>query len=93
MKAKTEFAVGSPEYYGYGVGIMKQTKVCLSCGKSEPAERYICGECGSRLPEQTLFQQYQRMHRQCTACDTVLAPGMKFCPHCGMKLENEKRGE
>lgn len=91
MKARTEFSINSPEYYGFGVGIMKQIKVCPHCGASEPAERHICGECGARLPAQTLFQQYQRMHRQCPVCDTVLAAGMNFCPHCGMKLENEER--
>jgi len=57
--------------------------VCLQCGASEPAERYVCSRCAARLPAQTLFQQYQRMHRQCPVCDTVLAAGMKFCPHCG----------
>ena len=92
MKARTEFSINSPEYYGFGIGIMKQIKVCMHCGASEPAGRYICGECGARLPAQTLFQQYQRMHRQCPVCDTVLAEGMKFCPHCGVKLENEERG-
>ena len=89
MSAKTEFDKNSPEYYGFGIGIMKRIKVCTQCGASEPSERYVCGECGARLPAQTLFQKYQRMHRQCPVCDTVLAAGMKFCPHCGEKLEKE----
>ncbi len=93
MKVKTEFDANSPEYYGFGAGIMKQIKVCPQCGASEASERYICGECGAKLPAQTLFQQYQRMHRQCPVCDTVLAAGMKFCPHCGVKQENKKREE
>jgi len=93
MKAGMTFDECSPEYYGFGTGIMKQIKVCPQCGASEPAERYICGECGSKLPARTLFQQYQRMHSQCPVCDTVLTADMRFCPHCGVKLENKKRGE
>ena len=46
MKTQTEFDVCSPEYYGFGVGIMKKIKVCARCGASEPADRYICGQCG-----------------------------------------------
>ncbi len=90
MKALAEFDVCSPEYYGFGIGIMKRTKVCKCCGASEASNRYLCRKCGARLPAQTLFQQYQRMHRQCPVCDTVLSSGMKFCPHCGVKLEKEK---
>lgn len=90
MKDLTEFDAASPEYYGFGVGIMKQIKVCSRCGASESSEKYICGQCGARLPAKTLFQQYQKMHRQCPVCDTVLAEGMKFCPHCGMKQAKNK---
>ena len=90
MKANTQFDINSPEYYGFGVGVMKQIKVCSQCGASETSDRYSCSQCGARLPNHTLYQQYRRMHRQCAVCDTVLAPGMKFCPHCGVKLETEK---
>lgn len=93
MKARAAFETGSPEYYGFGVGIMKQIKVCQHCGASESAGQYVCGECGARLPAQTLFQQYQRMHRQCAVCDTVLAADMKFCPHCGVKLDEAEKGD
>ena len=85
MKTASVFDAGSPEYYGFGVGIMKQIKVCPRCGTSEPSGKYICGQCGARLPAKTLFQQYQQMHRLCPRCDTVLAEGIKFCPHCGME--------
>lgn len=85
MKTASVFDAGSPEYYGFGVGIMKQIKVCSRCGASESSERYICGQCGARLPAKTLFQRYQQMHRRCPVCDTVLAEGMKFCPHCGVE--------
>ena len=87
MKALTEFRASRPEDYGFGVGIMKQLKVCTRCGASEPANRYVCGRCGTRLPDQTLFQKYQQMHKRCPVCDTVLARKMNFCPHCGTKQE------
>lgn len=90
MKGLTEFDVCSPEHYGYGIGIMKRIKVCPRCGASEPSEKYVCGQCGARLPAKTLFQQYQQMHRQCPVCDTVLAGGMKFCPHCGTKQTDKE---
>ena len=90
MKARPEFGADSPEYYGFGVGIMKKIRVCARCGASEPAERYICRQCGARLPDQTLFQRYQQLHRRCAVCDTVLTETMKFCPHCGVKLESEE---
>ena len=93
MKTVSVFDAGSPEYYGFGVGIMKQIKVCFCCGASESSERYICGQCGARLPAKTLFQQYQQMHRRCSRCDTVLAEGMRFCPHCGLELMQKKRAE
>ena len=90
MKETTVFDIGSPEYYGFGVGIMKQIKVCARCGESEPSDRYVCSRCGMRLPDQTLFQKYQQMHARCPVCDTVLSEKMKFCPHCGMKQKKEK---
>ena len=91
MKETSDYDVCSPEYYGFGVGVMKRIKVCQQCGASEPSDMYTCRECGARLPAWTLFQQYQKMHRQCPVCDTVLADGMKFCPHCGVRIEDEKR--
>lgn len=90
MKETTGYDVSSPEYYGFGVGIMKQIKVCGKCGASEPSERYTCSRCGALLPMQTLYQRYQKMHRQCPVCDTVIARGMKFCPHCGIRLTGEQ---
>ena len=93
MKETTAFDISSPEYYGFGVGIMKQIKVCTRCGESEPSDRYVCSRCGTRLPDQTLFQRYQQMHKRCPVCDTVLTEKMNFCPHCGMKLQKERENE
>ena len=39
MKETTAFDISSPEYYGFGVGIMKQIKVCTRCGASESSDR------------------------------------------------------
>ena len=84
-----EFDVYTPEYYGFGIGIMKQIKVCKRCGASEESNRHVCGKCGAGLPPATLFQQYQQMHRKCPICNTILTKAMKFCPHCGVKQEGE----
>ena len=92
MKETTVFDISSPEYYGFGVGIMKQIKVCTRCSASEPSDRYVCSQCGTRLPDQTLFQKYQQMHARCPVCDTVLSEKMKFCPHCGMKQTKKEIG-
>jgi len=89
MKELAVFDACSPEYYGFGIGIMKQIKVCRRCGASEEAGKYVCGTCGAGLPLNTLFQLYQQMHKRCPVCDTVLKETMKFCPHCGMNLEGE----
>ena len=40
MKETTAFDAYSPEYYGFGVGIMKQIKVCTKCtGNAPPVTR------------------------------------------------------
>ena len=93
MKNLAEFDVYSPEYYGFGPEIMKRIKVCTRCGAPEEASRYICRKCGAKLPPTTLFQRYQQMHRQCLVCSTILTAKMKFCPHCGVNLESNRKGD
>ena len=93
MNESAEFDVRSPEYYGFGIGIMKRIKVCSRCGASEDADRSVCRKCGAGLPAATLFQHYQRMHKRCRACNTILTKKMKFCPHCGMNLKDERKGD
>jgi len=89
MKARTEFVPVPPEQYGFGVEVMKRTKVCRQCGAAQHVSRYACGRCGAKLPQQTLFHVYQQRHRLCPVCDTVLAPRMNYCPHCGAELREE----
>ena len=93
MRRLTEFDVHSPEYYGFGIGIMKRIKVCEQCGASEEADRQVCRKCGAGLPEGTLYQRYQLMHRKCRVCNTVLNDRMRFCPHCGIRVESKREGE
>lgn len=76
-----------PYEYGYGPRVMKEIKVCRHCGNTDGAEKYTCSKCGERLPAQTLFQLYQNKHNACPLCDTVLAPYMRFCPHCGTQIK------
>lgn len=82
-----------PYEYGFGVQVMKETKVCKACGNIELAANYRCSKCGERLPRRTLFQIYQQKHKICEFCDTVLAVYMKYCPHCGTKIENHDEAQ
>ena len=87
MEKRRENQISDPDEYGFGVKVMKRTKVCGKCGSTEDARSYICSKCGKRLPVQTLFQIYQQRHRKCEVCDTVLASYMKYCPHCGKLIK------
>lgn len=87
MKDSRRASPADPGEYGFGTKVMKTIKVCGSCGNTEAAERYTCSKCGKRLPVQTLFQIYQKKHRVCSVCDTVLAAYMRYCPHCGTQIE------
>ena len=86
MEALERFIPAKPENYGFGNEVMKQVKVCSSCGSIEPVGRYVCSKCRSRLPAKSLFQLHQSRNRLCALCDTIIAPYMEFCPHCGKKL-------
>lgn len=81
--------LANPGEFGFGTEIMKHIKVCRHCGSTEASDRYLCSCCRERLPSQTLFQLYQKMHRACEVCDTVLAPYMHYCPHCGVQIKLE----
>ncbi len=85
MKPMDEAACTRSEQYGFGPQAMKKIKVCRKCFYTSPAGRYVCQNCGAALPLDTLYQLYQKQHKLCPICDTVLAPGMRFCPHCGTR--------
>ena len=81
-KIRTE----SMKQYGFGPEAMKQIKVCANCGATAPAAKRTCGECGSQLPRETLYQFYLNLHRRCPVCETVLPDNVNFCPQCGTML-------
>lgn len=86
MEKSRQGVLSDPYEFGYGLRAMKETKVCRSCGGTETADKYVCSKCRSRLPSQTLYQIYQSKHKTCEVCDTVLAPYMHYCPHCGTPI-------
>lgn len=83
-------AIERPTPSSFGTEGMKRLKVCPRCASFVSAKLRICSQCGERLPQNSLFQIYQKSHRLCPVCDTVLSNSMKFCPHCGMKIAIQK---
>lgn len=77
----------SRENYGFGIRAMDKVKVCPNCGTAAKASERFCGECGTKLPEDTLFQTYKKQSRYCVICDTVVPPAARFCPKCGTRLK------
>ena len=74
---------------GFGVEAMKEVKVCEKCGNPSPVQEVYCRECGSKLPDKTLYDIYKERHTVCPACDTVVASDSDYCPQCGTKLETK----
>ena len=74
------------ETYGYGPNAMRGIRICAECGAPSPAEKKVCGLCGTKLPRETLFQQYKKRHRCCPHCETVVADSAQFCPECGTRI-------
>ena len=75
------------EHYGFGTNIMRHIRICPKCGMPSGAEEKNCGSCGTKLPRETLFQQYKKRHRFCSHCDTVVADDAQFCPECGARIQ------
>jgi RNA polymerase subunit RPABC4/transcription elongation factor Spt4 len=71
------------EKFGFGPNVMKKNKVCPRCGRLVRAKLMVCPDCNERLSSETLFDCYKRRHKSCSDCDTVLAPGSRYCPTCG----------
>lgn len=87
MEKLRQVVSADPYEFGYGPRVMKEVKVCRRCGSMEAANKYICSRCEERLPSQTIFQLYQKKHKMCKVCDTVLASYMRYCPHCGTEID------
>ena len=73
MRMKARSPNEDASRFGFGIDVMKETKVCKQCGAATVAEKHVCSHCGAKLPQESLFQFYQRMHRLCPLCDTVLS--------------------
>jgi len=81
----------SMKQYGFGPEAMKLLKVCANCGATVSAEQQTCGECGSGLPQETLYQFYLNLHHCCPVCETVLSDNAIFCPNCGTMLTTKRK--
>ncbi len=53
------------EELGFGPSTMKRIKKCAACGKASPANNEYCVECGSQLPDTTVYEFYQSLHKVC----------------------------
>ena len=80
------------EYYGFGIKVMKQLKVCSYCGVMTNALNRFCKECGKPLPNDTLYQFYKKRHKCCSVCETVVCDAALYCPQCGIKIEEKEDG-
>ena len=74
------------EPYGFGTAVMARWKVCTSCGKMMEQHLRYCGECGAPLPQETMYQLYQKRHKCCPACQIVVPDEAQYCPQCGTRF-------
>lgn len=84
---KEAFRLASMEHYGFGTEAMKKIKKCDHCGMMAPAWEQFCRECGTRLPDDTLYQFYKSRHTCCPVCEAVLPNEARYCPICGAKIK------
>lgn len=81
------FRIKNMEDLGFGPKAMKSIKVCKECGIVASSKNTICRNCGTELPNESVYHQYKKMHSYCFACDTVVPHNAHYCPQCGGKLE------
>lgn len=74
------------ESHGFGIAAMRRTKVCRRCGAMVTAKKIVCPVCRAPLPAETLYRIYQKAHKHCTHCQTVVSDDSRFCPQCGTEL-------
>ena len=87
VKSFEVFKLRNMEEHGFGPSIMKSIKVCKECGKVASSKNTICRNCGTELPNESVYHQYKKMHSYCSTCDTVVPHNAHYCPQCGGKLE------
>ena len=76
----------SMKHYGFGIEAMKRITLCPRCGAMSDVAYHYCQKCGHPLTEETLYHQYQKQHRCCPGCETVVADNALYCPNCGQEL-------
>ncbi len=81
------------EALGFGPAVMQKIKKCPGCGQMASSENDFCIECGSSLPNESLFDFYSSLHKICPMCRTVVSRSTLFCSHCGTDLQKIKRAE
>ncbi len=73
--------------FGFGMELMKRTKVCGLCGEKADASQQFCKECGAPLPQETLYDAYKKSCRACPSCEAVVSNDAEYCPRCGGKIK------
>lgn len=89
MKDPERIRQESMEHFGFGIPSMKKARICNHCGKVASAKQAYCNSCGSKLPKETVYEQYRSMHRSCQNCGTVLTRSYGYCPQCGTKQSEQ----
>lgn len=66
--------------------LLRQIKVCPSCGNENPTDARFCCKCSAALPELTPRQAPAAEGRFCTQCGAPLLENAQFCTKCGARL-------
>ncbi len=81
------YRIKNMEELGFGPKVMKSIKVCKECGMVASEKQTICKACGAKLPTESVYQEYKKMHSYCSYCDTVVPNNAHYCPQCGKNLK------
>ncbi len=63
--------------------VLKNVKICPSCGRENPGDAKFCAHCSAPLPE---LPKREPQEVFCPSCGAKLAAGTAFCIKCGTKL-------
>lgn len=76
--------------YGFGLDVMRLTKVCPHCARGNSAGASACADCGGALGSETLLDLYRSRHPCCTSCGATVTRTAAYCPACGAYLRRGK---